>query len=133
MRPRKLLFATISLHLASFTMVCLGTFLICLPLIFKLTAAPNAPDVKMPILIWVLLVPIFVASLFLTVVNEILVLGLNRRRKWAWALAVAAFVLYIPTFLFFFGAFGLYGLLNGEVRSMFGFGRANEIKNRAVT
>ena len=117
---KKLCFATLALHLTALTLVLIGTSFVFLPFLFRLTSNLEPNKVKMPLLIWALLVPIFLVCLLLAIVNELFAWALRKRKPWAWFASLVLFILYVPSFLIPFSILGLYGLLNAETRSEFG-------------
>lgn len=53
---------------------------------------------------------------------EFVVVGLRRRKLWAWIAGLCVFGIYLPSLFLPLGAFGLWGLLDGGSRKEFGVG-----------
>ena len=58
----------------------------------------------------------------LTLVAEIITIGMHFRKKWAWFAGLAMFALYLPSLFMPMGAMGMCGLLMGGSRQEFGVG-----------
>lgn len=61
--------------------------------------------------------------LALTLGLELIVLGLRRRRFWAWLVGLCVFAIYVPSLFLPLGALGLWGLLDPGSRLAFGVGQ----------
>jgi hypothetical protein len=53
---------------------------------------------------------------------EIVAIGLNRRKFWAWIAGLCIFGMYVPSLFLPLGALGLWGLLDPGSRAEFGMG-----------
>ena len=69
-----------------------------------------------------LILAVFIISVVLIVVIEVVASGLHRRRFWAWVAALCLFAMYLPSLFLPLGALGLWGLLSPGSRVTFGIG-----------
>ena len=60
---------------------------------------------------------------------EIVALGLNRRKFWAWIAGLCIFGMYVPSLFLPLGALGLWALLDHGSRAEFGMGDSGSSAN----
>ena len=53
---------------------------------------------------------------------ELVAYGIHRRGFWAWIAGLCIFAVYVPSLFFPLGVLGLWGLLDGGSREVFGVG-----------
>ena len=102
----------ICLHISAAAYVLFGVFLLLLPRLVETSEGYSSG----------LAVFLLLFCLALAVGVEFLVLGLRRRRFWAWIAGLIVSGIYVPSLFLPLGALGLWGLLAAGSRNAFGVG-----------
>src|SRR5438874_3351515 len=102
----------ICLHISAAVYVLIGVFLLLLPRMMEPGEGYGAG----------LAFFLLLFSLGVAVGVELLVVGLRKRKFWAWIVGIIVTGIYVPSLFLPLGALGLWGLLAAGSRSAFGVG-----------
>jgi len=104
--------AIVCLHISAVAYVLFGVFLLLLPRLIETSESYGSG----------LAVFMLLFCLALAAGVEVLVVGLKKRRFWAWIVGIIVSGTYVPSLFLPLGALGLWGLLAAGSRKSFGVG-----------
>jgi hypothetical protein len=112
--------AIVCLHISAVAYVLFGIFLLLLPRLVETSESYGSGFAVFFLLF----------CLALAAGIEILVIGLKRRRFWAWIIGIIVSGMYVPSLFLPLGTLGLWGLLAAGSRKSFGFGVPTETEGQ---